>query len=169
MLFVCPWAEVDAHVEGLEATHVISLLGSEGVPATPAGLNPDRHLYVEIDDIATPIAGYVAPGVSHVEALLDFARDWNRSGPLIVHCFAGISRSTAAALAIMSLFNPGQEAAAARVLRQRAPYALPNRRILSIADDLLELDGRLVQAVQALGPRPEERWMGRLIELPVYL
>jgi len=169
MLYVCPWHEVDVHVEDLEATHVVSLLGVEGEPMRPAGIADDRHLHLELDDIAGPIGGYITPDADHVDELLDFARAWDRAGPMIVHCYAGISRSTAAALAIVCLYNPGQEEAAARQLRERTPFAQPNRRILAIADDRLALEGRLVRAVEGLGPRRREATMGRLVELSVRL
>lgn len=168
-IYVCPWAEVDVHVAERGVSHVVSLLGVEGVPATPRGIGAARHLHIEVDDIAGAIAGYVAPQAGHVSALIDFARDWDRATPLLVHCYAGISRSTAAALAVMCLHNPGREAEAARLLRQRAPYALPNQRIVALADRALGLDGRLIDAVAALGPREVATTMGRLVELPAHL
>jgi len=169
VLYVCPWHEVEAHVEDLGATHVISLLGVEGDPDTPRGIDDSRHLHLELDDIAGPVGGYIVPDRGHVDELLQFARAWDRGGPLIVHCYAGISRSTAAALAVMCLFNPGHEVAAARQLRQRAPFAQPNRRLLATADRQLGLEGRLVRAVDDLGPRPQAKTMGRLVELSVRL
>lgn len=168
-ILVCPWAEVDVHVEERGVSHIVSLLGMEGVPATPLGFDAARHLHIEVDDIAGTIVGFIAPQAVHVAELIAFARGWDRKAPLLVHCYAGISRSTAAALAVMCLYNPGREFEAARLLRQRAPHALPNRRIVALADEMLELDGRLVDAVDSLGPREQPTIIGRLVELPILL
>jgi predicted protein tyrosine phosphatase len=54
-------------------------------------------------------------------------------------------------------------------LRQRAPHAQPNRRIVALADDMLDLDGRLVDAVEAIGAREPGLNMGRLVQLPAFL
>ena len=51
-----------------------------------------------VDDIAMPMEGYTAPGEEHVQRLIDFVGKWDRAAPMVVHCYAGISRSTAGAL-----------------------------------------------------------------------
>jgi len=168
-ILVCPWAEVDVHVEDHGVTHVVSLLGVEGIPSTPPGVEADNHLHIEVDDIAGRIGGYIAPDRDHVDLLLEFVRDWDRQSSMLVHCFAGISRSTAAALITMAVFNPGREFEAARLLRQRAPHAQPNRRMVALADAMLSLDGQLIAAVEAIGPRDQSVNMGRLVQLPAFL
>jgi predicted protein tyrosine phosphatase len=169
VLYVCPWQEIEVHVENLGITHLVSLLGVEGSPDTPPSIGPGRHLFLDMDDIAAPIAGYDPPEEDHVQDLIDFVREWDRGGPMLVHCYAGISRSMAAALTVMCMYNPGRELEAARIMRRRAPYAKPNQRIVRFADRLLGLDGRMVDAVAALGPRPDETYVGRLVELPLDL
>ena len=64
---------------------------------TPAGITPERHLRLGVNDIAEPIDGMVAPDESLVVQLLAFGRTWDESAPMLVHCWAGISRSTAGA------------------------------------------------------------------------
>jgi predicted protein tyrosine phosphatase len=87
-----------------------------------------------------------------VTDLIAFARDWDESAPMLIHCWAGISRSTAAAFTIACERSaPGKEAAIARALREAAPHAYPNRRIVALADDLLGRRGRMVDAVEAIG------------------
>jgi predicted protein tyrosine phosphatase len=71
---------------------------------------------------------------------------------MVVHCFAGISRSTAAAFVTACALNPRRdEAEIARAIRDASPTAMPNTRIVSIADRLLQRDGRMVRAVDSLG------------------
>lgn len=168
-IYVCSWAEVDASVDEIGASHLVSLLGVEGVPDTPAAIEPENHLYLAMDDIAGSIGGYIAPDREHIDELLAFAESWDREGALLTHCFAGISRSTAAALIVACYLNPGREAEAAALMRQRAPHALPNRRMIALADQALGCQGRLEAALAAMGPRTETGGYGILFGLPLQI
>ncbi len=169
MIYISSWRMMEERAVDLGATHVLSLLGIEGRPRTPAGIQPDRHLHIEVDDVPAPYAGDIAPTLEHVAAFLEFARDWNRQGPMFVHCYAGVSRSTAAALSILCQFNPGRELEAAQALRRAAPHARPNRAIIVLADEVLALDSRLVAAVDAIGPGHYEGGPTPLVELSMTL
>ena len=84
--------------------------------------------------------------------LLDFGRGWDGAAPMVVHCFAGISRSTASAFAIACERNPhADELEIALAMRRASPSAFPNRRIVALADDILGRRGRMVEAVEAMG------------------
>ena len=50
-----------------------------------------------MDDISAPLDGYILPQAYHVEQLIELVRAWDRAQPLVAHCHAGISRSSAAA------------------------------------------------------------------------
>jgi predicted protein tyrosine phosphatase len=67
-----------------------------------------------------------------------------------VHCHAGVSRSTAAAAILLAQRNPGEEAAAFRHVARIRPGAWPNRRMVEIADRLLQRDGRLIDGLRAM-------------------
>jgi predicted protein tyrosine phosphatase len=68
-------------------------------------------------------------------------------GTLLIHCEAGISRSTATALITYACWlGPGREDEAMRRVGAQRPYAIPNRRMVAIADNLMALNGRLLQA-----------------------
>jgi predicted protein tyrosine phosphatase len=72
---------------------------------------------------------------------------------MVVHCFAGISRSTAGAYVAACALNPGRdEMAIAWEVRRASRTAYPNPRIVSIADRLLGRDGRMVRAIETIGP-----------------
>lgn len=165
-VYVAGLAGLAAHAARLRPAGLISLVPRLEQPPTPAGLDPARHLRLEIDDIDAPIPGFVVPDEAHVARLLDFARGWRAEGPLLIHCAAGISRSTAAALAVLALGSAESEAALARRLRRLAPHAAPNRRIVALADRLLAREGRLVAARAAMGP-PAPVFEGPLVRLPL--
>ncbi|HEX3709390.1 MAG TPA: protein tyrosine phosphatase, partial [Pseudolabrys sp.] len=87
------------------------------------------------------------------ERLIDFVGGWDRAAPMVVHCFAGISRSTAGAYVAACALNPRRnERDIAWAIRRASPTAQPNARIVSIADMLLGRDGRMVEAIETLGP-----------------
>jgi predicted protein tyrosine phosphatase len=151
-LIVCGLSEVERLIAERRPSHMVTLLDPASMIETPAGLAAQRHLRVGVNDIAEPMEGLVLPGERVVTDLIAFARDWDESAPMLIHCWAGISRSTAAAFTIACERSaPGKEAAIARALREAAPHAYPNRRIVALADDLLGRRGRMVDAVEAIG------------------
>ena len=86
--------------------------------------------------------------------------------PLLIHCWAGISRSCAAAYILACDRNPGHEQEIAVDLRRRAPFATPNRLMVQLADDMLVRGGRMVDAIDAIGRGAEATW-GEPFRLPV--
>jgi predicted protein tyrosine phosphatase len=151
-LIVCGLSEVERLIAERRPSHLVTLLDPASMIETPAGLAAQRHLRVGVNDIAEPMEGLVLPGERVVTDLIAFARDWDEAAPMLIHCWAGISRSTAAAFTIACERSaPGKEAAIARALREAAPHAYPNRRIVALADDLLGRRGRMVDAVEAIG------------------
>ncbi len=121
---------------------------------------------IEIHDISEPLPGHILPSADHVSSLIEFLRDWHGEAPMLLHCFAGISRSMAAALIALSLNSAGREAEAARRLRQAALHAQPNQRMVELADRLLGCDGRLLTARDAMGPAELVSY-GPLTRLPL--
>lgn len=119
----------------------------------PAVIAAGRHLILGVNDIAFAGTGdLVAPGEAHVEAIVAFARGWDRSAPLIVHCMMGVSRSPAAALIAALAIHPDQDDRdLALRLRRASAQATPNARLVEIGDRLLGRSGRLVAAVKEIG------------------
>jgi predicted protein tyrosine phosphatase len=153
MIHVCSLSRLHRTVEETGARHVVTLLRDLHLVTRPESVAADKHLMLGMDDIPEPADGYVAPCEEHVQKLIAFARGWDRTTPLVVHCYAGISRSTAGAFVTACALNPRRaEIAIAQELRQRSHTASPNRRIVTIADDLLGRNGRMVDAIEAIGP-----------------
>jgi predicted protein tyrosine phosphatase len=152
MIHVCSLARLHEIVEHTGARHVISLIGDEARVKRPNGIAPENHLWLRLHDIAAPLDGYILPDEAHVAGLLRFVRAWDRSTPLVVHCYMGISRSTASAFASVCALSPHRdEEAIARALRRASPTATPNIRIVSLADRLLGRRGRMIAAVETIG------------------
>jgi len=153
MIHVCSLARLHDTVATTGARHVVSLLAREDNLARPAAIAPENHLWLQLHDISAPLDGYVTPESRHVERLIAFVRRWPRDTPLVVHCYAGVSRSTAAAFVSVCALSPARnEDAVAAALRRASPTATPNIRIIALADQLLERNGRMVRAVEAIGP-----------------
>ena len=152
MIHVCPLARLHETVEDTGARHVVSLIGDVDGIDRPSCIAPENHLWLRFDDISSPLDGCVMPGEEHVADLIDFVRGWDRRAPLVVHCYMGISRSTASAFASVCALKPDRdEKAIARALRRASPTATPNMRIVSLADRLLGRDGRMVAAIELIG------------------
>jgi predicted protein tyrosine phosphatase len=152
MIHVCSLARLEETVEQTGARHIVSLIGDEARVARPPCIAPENHLWLRLHDISAPLDGYIVPAEEHVADLLDFVRDWDRRAPLVVHCYMGISRSTASAYATVCALNPRRdEAIIAQALRHASPTATPNARIVSLADRLLGRNGRMIAAIENIG------------------
>ncbi len=126
-----------------EISYLVSI-GDANDPLPRGYENIARKLRLLIADVVNE-EGATEEDVQRIIQLADELRSEN--GKVLIHCEAGVSRSTAAALIMYACWlGPGREhEAMERVIAQR-PYAMPNRRMVKLADSLLQLDGRLVQA-----------------------
>lgn len=167
-IHVCALSAVEKLIAQHRPSHLVTLINWETMIETPAAIAPDKHLKIGMNDIAEPCEGLVLVGGEEVESLLDFVRTWDnaRTAPLLIHCWAGVSRSTAAAYAAICALNPqvGEDELAWR-LRAASPTATPNRRIVALADEALGRSGRMVTAIEQIG-RGEMTFEGAPFALP---
>ena len=153
MIHVCSLARLHATVDETGARHIVTLLRLVDRIERPTHIAPENHLVLAVDDITAPIDGYTAPAHEHVQKLIDFVGAWDRATPMVMHCFAGISRSTAGAYVAACALSPQRdEMQIAWSIRRASRTAQPNSRIVSIADQLLKRDGRMIHAIEAIGP-----------------
>ncbi|MCC8940226.1 protein tyrosine phosphatase [Bradyrhizobium sp. Arg68] len=153
MLHVCSLAALSDTVRVTGASHVLTVMANVDQVPRPPSVLPANHLKVSMDDITEVMDGFVAPNEAHIERVLSFVRGWDRRAPMVVHCYAGISRSTASAFAAACALNPHRdEMAIARLIREASPIAQPNRLIVSLADKALGREGRMLRALEAMGP-----------------
>ena len=153
MIHVCSLARLHATVDETGARHIVTLLRLTDRVERPRHVAPENHLVLAVDDISSPIDGYTLPAEDHVQRLIDFVGRWDRAAPMVVHCFAGISRSTAGAYVAACALNPRRdEMRIAWDIRRASRTAQPNARIVAVADRLLKRNGRMVRAIETIGP-----------------
>jgi predicted protein tyrosine phosphatase len=152
MIIVGPLAQVQPLIDAHGVSHVVTLLAPETPHPMPEGIASGNHLRLYFHDIVQSMEGHVTPSAEDAERLIAFFEAWPREAPMLIHCWAGISRSTAAAFTALCLFRPqADEQELALELRQASPTATPNRLIVSLADEVLGRRGRMVEAIDAIG------------------
>src|SRR5262249_13626437 len=150
--YVAPLSLVQTTIADACVSHLVPLINDETFIDTPASIGPERHLRLAMNDICEPQPGLVLPRESHVSDLISFALAWDRKAPLLIHCWAGISRSTAAAFITLCALNPGaSELEVARTLRRASPTAYPNRLLVALADEPLSPTAPTLTAVEDIG------------------
>ena len=151
-IVVCSLDSAPRVAKEKRVSHAISLLDPANAFPSLHPLREDAHLKIGMHDIAELMEGFEAPGAHHVESALTFAQSWDRAAPILVHCWAGVSRSTATAFSIACAANPdADERLIARTLREASSTASPNLRIVALADEILQRRGRMVAAVESIG------------------
>lgn len=158
-IVVAPLSALEGVAREARPEAVISLMSTPDPVPTPAEVDPRRHLRLTFNDVVDAAAqsrGLVPPSRAHVGAILEAARNWTGTAPLLVHCWFGVSRSTAAAAIVLAALRPDLSASRiAAELRAAAPFATPNARMIALADAMIGRDGTLRAAIEAIG-RGEE-------------
>jgi predicted protein tyrosine phosphatase len=158
---ICGLDELEGH-QGRRVTHILSILDPDWPdPAAFQAFDPHFRATLRFHDAIEPGPSPLLPQRAHVEAILTFGRNAAEAGGLLIHCHAGVSRSTAATLMILAQAHPreGEDELAERLMQNR-PQAWPNSRMLTFADELLDRNGRLIAATAGiygtqLAKRPE--------------
>lgn len=149
-IHVCALSLLDATIAASGADHVLSLMSE--VVERPAAIHPRRHLFVGVSDVVAAHQGAIVPAEGHIQQVLDFTARWDRARPLVIHCYAGVSRSTASAFIAACALRPDlDEAALAGAIRLRSPTATPNPRFVALADAMLGRKGRMIAAIESIG------------------
>jgi predicted protein tyrosine phosphatase len=151
-LHVCSLALIEAEVSRTGARSLVTLL-SPGTPVErPADIEAHRHLNIAMSDILDHLPGQVRPEMKHLDDLVNFIDRWDRRDPMLIHCYAGVSRSTASAfIAVCRLSPHREEREIAQILRKASPTATPNLRFVALADERMNRGGRMVSAIEAIG------------------
>lgn len=156
---ICGLGELDEHSQA-GVTHLLSILDPEArEPSYFHAIPPQERLILRFHDVILPHPDYVRPGREDMEGILAFGRTLPDGDPahLLVHCHMGVSRSTAAATALLLQAHPAldEDEALAHIVSLR-PRAWPNSLMMRYADQLLGREGRLIAALGQLYRRQLE-------------
>lgn len=166
-LHVTPLSRLHETVAATGASHVVTLINVNTVVERPPSISPSNHLFIGVSDIVHEMDGHIVPGEDHVSRLLDFVRAWDRQRPLVFHCWAGVSRSTAAAFISACVFLPSRdEQEIAQALRAASASATPNARLVAVADRMLGRGGRMTAAIAGIG-RGQDAFEGTPFQLEI--
>lgn len=144
---VCGIDELTAAPLG-DASRIVSILVPDGaVPPELVGIEKPI-LFLRFHDAIAGDVDFVFPTDDGIRTLLAFDRDATDEERLVVHCTAGVSRSTAALVILLAQRHPGNDDAIFAGLRNLRPHAWPNSFTIEIADRLLERNGSLIAALR---------------------
>jgi predicted protein tyrosine phosphatase len=136
------WGSLELHRRTAlaDGTHLVSVEPDES--ALPLSTSAGRHLVLDVDDV-TEAARPGAPTLRHLDALMTFVDRLPADAALVIRCPHGVSRSTALALGLLAREVPPLRAA--YLLHRLRPFACPNALLVRMWDELLGLDGDLVE------------------------
>lgn len=143
--------QIDYVVATDQPSHMITLIDPATHVSTPHVIDRKKHLRIDCHDIPAPRDNLIHPTEEHVRTVIDFLGQWEMEAPMLIHCFMGISRSSAAAYIALCLHNEGREMEAAYHLRSEGAHAQPNPLIIAHADRILARDGQMIAAVEKIG------------------
>jgi predicted protein tyrosine phosphatase len=151
-IHVCSLSRIADVTQATGARSLVTLINRETQVPRPPAIAPERHLHVAISDICEAMDGHVLADENDVRRLIEFVRGWDRAEPIVIHCYAGVSRSTAAAyITACALQSDADEGAIAQRLRHASPTATPNAHLVALADRLLGRKGRMNVAIRQIG------------------
>lgn len=152
VLHVCPLRLVPKVIADTGARSLISVINAHLMPPTPSAIPPERHLKLAMSDADRVREGEPHPQAAQIVQLIAFARTWDRTSPMVIHCFSGLNRSTAAAFIIACALAPSSsEILIAHRLRLASETAAPHRMMIGLADRELQRGGRMYAAIESIG------------------
>ncbi|HYN38991.1 MAG TPA: protein-tyrosine-phosphatase [Rhodospirillales bacterium] len=146
---ICGLSELPTYA-GTGISHVVSILDPVWPdPAEFDSWQAHRRVVWRFDDVVEANSGYSAPTRGDVEAIIALGLELaaEPATHLLIHCHAGVSRSTATAVILMAQHNPGREADVFAELTRVRPRSWPNALMLKFADEQLGRSGALVDAL----------------------
>lgn len=133
--------------EDKNLTHILSITDPGDLP--PEGYISYRaeKLHLSFDDLTNQDEGYVKATDTDIDKIVAMARELKDDSRVLIHCLAGISRSTAAGFIVLCvLYGEGREVEALEKIVEIRRCAYPNRLMIRIADRVLGRKGAMLEA-----------------------
>jgi predicted protein tyrosine phosphatase len=163
-IIVCSFYHLSEVIDQADA--VVSILGQSDKLLFPEVGNR-KLLRLIFDDVPYSSEDFVAPSREQIAELIEFARHWNGSGTLLVHCRAGSSRSPAAAMIAAAALDAPDSAGLVLRVRTAKSYFRPNETMLKLADALLQPSPGLVDLARSVPvPTLTDDWAPVRVPLP---
>jgi predicted protein tyrosine phosphatase len=152
-IHICGVPELEALLKR-PFSHIVSIWDPEWIDRGGVENQLRKRLPIEtrlhlayFHDIRMEEYGRRAPVEDDLRRILAFAADLQPGAEILIHCWAGISRSTAVAYAILcQATGPGHEAICMESVFSVRPQAFPNTLIIELADRILSRNGAMRQA-----------------------
>ncbi|MBD2394897.1 dual specificity protein phosphatase family protein [Cyanobacterium aponinum FACHB-4101] len=155
-IIICGVSEVNDYID--EADGVISIMNPAWRIYAPLSITEkkeeNRHsvLELEFDDIWSEEdeLGLEIVTKDIIYQVINFADNFQESykgeGKLLIHCHEGISRSSGMALTILTYLTKNIQEAI-NIVNEIRPQAMPNIEIIRLTDEILNLNGELIDKV----------------------
>jgi predicted protein tyrosine phosphatase len=152
-LAICGVDDVPEMLARFAPTHIISITDPDDEPLDfLAPINVLRLAFFDLHTMTGMVAKTLTardrgdyPCVDHAQAILDFGRCLPGGARVLIHCHAGVSRSTAAGFLLVAAKMPGNEQVAFDLIKSIRPVAQPNRLLVRHGDQLLGAGKRMIQ------------------------
>ena len=158
-LHICTRTAVSKTIKRHGVTHVLSLTDADKRPFLHPSFNKVNWLWLKFEDVLDA-KDYYAPSPEHVQTILEWGSRLPSDAVLLVHCEAGVSRSTATALALLvQERGVDQIDQCVEYLLSVRPQACPNPLITLYADQQLGCGGRLHAASEEVAKKAVAKYL----------
>ena len=153
MIVVCSLKDLETVCESVKPSHLISVIDPGYAPETPVGIK--NHLKLGFDDIVQVSSNnhiyrlngnnipQLPPNKEHTDSIIKFSSSWNQKNPIVIHCWCGVSRSMATATYLMCMIDKNNIDRNIRYIRSIAPHANPNKVLINLFENSLNLDNKI--------------------------
>ena len=148
--------DLETVCESISPSHVISVIDPGYAPETPKGVR--YHLKLGFDDIIqispdnhifrlnTDSVPQLPPNIEHTDSIVEFSNHWDKTTPIVIHCWCGVSRSMAAATYLMCKEDSSNVDRNIKYIRSIAPHANPNKLLIQLFENYLKLYGQITDS-----------------------
>lgn len=148
MFTVCSKNQVRQRVKAVNATHLITMLDPGDKIWRPSRIPRENHLWLAFKDEEDPTSRF-APTEEHCKIILEFGANLPSDSVTVVHCFAGMCRSTSSAFALFVQKHGLDSIWIGRQwLQEDRPQAMPNMLMAKHFDKLLNANGKFEKMCQ---------------------